>query len=274
MIKNSHKLFRLEEYQGILVILLMLFSVQTFSQSDEKQSERLTREAQKALENQAFNEAEANYRKAISLDEKNQIARYNLGTAYYNRNKNDEALLRFEQAALTATSKEDKHKAFHNLGNVLMNKKMYAEAVEAYKDALRNNPTDDETRYNLALAKELLDKNPPPESDDENDENQEQNQEQNQNESENEDSESQDKEDGTDAEDNKEEENEDSDSRDSQDETGEDEAEEVEQPVPGQLSPQQIQSLLDAMNNEERQVQDKINAERKQGTPIKTDKNW
>ena len=154
MIKNSHKLFRLEEYQGILVILLMLFSVQTFSQYVEKQSERLTREAQKALENQAFNEAEANYRKAISLDEKNQIARYNLGTAYYNRNKNDEALLRFEQAALTATSKEDKHKAFHNLGNVLMNKKMYAEAVEAYKDALRNNPTDDETRYNLALAKE------------------------------------------------------------------------------------------------------------------------
>ncbi|HAV54019.1 MAG TPA: hypothetical protein DCX41_03680, partial [Aequorivita sp.] len=47
-------------------------------------------------------------------------------------------------------------------GNTYMNEKKYTEAVEAYKNALRNNPNDDETRYNLALAKDMLEKNPPP----------------------------------------------------------------------------------------------------------------
>ena len=55
----------------------------------------------------------------------------------------------------------EKHKAYHNLGNTFMNDKKYQEAVESYKEALRNNPKDDETRYNLALAKDLLEKNPP-----------------------------------------------------------------------------------------------------------------
>ena len=53
----------------------------------------------------------------------------------------------------TATSKAEKHKAFHNIGNILMQKEKCKEAVEAYKNALRNNPTDEETRYNLAVAK-------------------------------------------------------------------------------------------------------------------------
>ena len=58
-----------------------------------------------------------------------------------------------EQATKASTSKEEKHKAFHNIGNVLMQNKKCKEAVEAYKNALRNDPTDDETRYNLGLAK-------------------------------------------------------------------------------------------------------------------------
>ena len=61
----------------------------------------------------------------------------------------------------TAKTATQKHKAFHNLGNVFMKEKNYTEAVEAYKNALRNNPSDDETRYNYALAKKMLKENPP-----------------------------------------------------------------------------------------------------------------
>ena len=57
-----------------------------------------------------------------------------------------------------ADNSTSKHQAFHNMGNVFMKQKDYAKAVETYKNALRNNPQDEETRYNYALAKELLEK--------------------------------------------------------------------------------------------------------------------
>ena len=98
--------------------------------------------------------AEMEYRKAISEQPTNVAGTYNLGNSYYEKGQYDEALFRHTQAAENATSKEEKHKAYHNIGNILMQNKMCKEAVVAFKDALRNDPTDDETRYNFAIAKE------------------------------------------------------------------------------------------------------------------------
>ena len=112
-------------------------------------------EAKEALEEEDFASAEANYRKAISKDPTNASARYNLGNLYHNKELTGEALERDSQAAEIAAEKPLKHKSFHNKGNAYMEQKKYPEAIEAYKDALRNNPNDDETRYNLALAKKL-----------------------------------------------------------------------------------------------------------------------
>mgnify|MGYP003327910704 CR=1 FL=1 len=81
----------------------------------------------------------------------------------------DEASQRFFQTQKLSKNKEVKHQAFHNMGNVYMQKKEYQKAVEAYKNALRNNPADDETRYNYALAKELLEKDKPPEEQEQDD---------------------------------------------------------------------------------------------------------
>ena len=105
-----------------------------------------------------FVSAEVDYRKAISKSGENNAAPYNLGNAYYNKETFSEAFGSFKQAGELATDKEDKHKAYHNMGNVFMKQKEYEKAVEAYKEALRNNPKDEETRYNLALAKEILKK--------------------------------------------------------------------------------------------------------------------
>ncbi|HNP66469.1 MAG TPA: tetratricopeptide repeat protein [Aequorivita sp.] len=278
--------------QIAMVLCVAFFSLNSYAQPQSKEQEKELKasqnylsEAQQALQKEKFPEAEADYRKAISLNPKSETAKYNLGTAYYGKEKNAEAMLRFKQAATTANSKAEKHKAFHNLGNTYMNEKKYTEAVESYKNALRNNPNDDQTRYNLALAKDMLEKNPPPPQDDNKDDKDQ-----------NEDKKDEDKKDQQDKDDkNKEgdegDQKEDKDKGDQNEDKKEgdkdkgqgkpdepkDEAgdkPQQQQPVPGQLSPQQVKSLLEAMNNEEKKTQDKINAEKQKGAKVRTDKDW
>ena len=110
----------------------------------------------KKAETEAYVEAEKSYRKALSLAPEKAEALYNLGNTHFLDKQYEEASQRFFQTQKFAASKEEKHQAFHNMGNVYMQKKEYQKAVEAYKNALRNNPADEETRYNYALAKELL----------------------------------------------------------------------------------------------------------------------
>ncbi|MDC7994873.1 tetratricopeptide repeat protein [Altibacter sp. HG106] len=254
-----------------------------------KESETLLSEGQSKLQNDNFNLGEADYRKAIALHPEAATGKYNLGNAYYNKSKNAEAMRRFQQAAQTAETKTQKHRAFHNLGNTFMNAKKYQEAVESYKNALRNDPTDDETRYNLALAKELLEKNPPEgggggddneqDEQDENDQNEENKDQGDQNKDsegdEGDEEENQDQ--GEEKDPNKEgdQENENGQPDQPKDQPEKDgDTPKNQQPVPGKLSPQQIQNLLEAMNNEEKKVQDKINAKKQKGQRVRSQKDW
>lgn len=286
---QNNKIFRI-----VMILCISIISLNSFAQQSKEQTKELKAaqnylsEAQQMLQKEKFPDAEANYRQAISLNPKDETAKYNLGTAYYGKEKNAEAMLRFKQAAVTATTKADKHRAFHNLGNTYMNEKKYTEAVESYKNALRNNPNDDETRYNLALAKDLLDKNPPPPEDqnDKNDDKNEDNKDQdNQNKQDQDDKNKDgDKGDEGDQKDDKDK----GDQKDKKDEGDKDKDEgksdkpkdsegdkpQQQQPVPGQLSPQQVKSLLEAMNNEEKKTQEKINAEKQKGAKVKSDKDW
>lgn len=286
---QNNKIFRI-----VMILCISIISLNSFAQQSKEQTKELKAaqnylsEAQQMLQKEKFPDAEANYRQAISLNPKDETAKYNLGTAYYGKEKNAEAMLRFKQAAVTATTKADKHRAFHNLGNTYMNEKKYTEAVESYKNALRNNPNDDETRYNLALAKDLLDKNPPPPEDqnDKNDDKNEDNKDQDNQDKQDQDDKNKDgdKGDEGDQKDDKDK----GDQKDKKDEGDKDKDEgksdkpkdsegdkpQQQQPVPGQLSPQQVKSLLEAMNNEEKKTQEKINAEKQKGAKVKSDKDW
>jgi len=150
--------------RNILFLILGLFlSFSASAQEEEKERERAKKEAQEflqeadvALGENDFSQAEAAYRKAIAKDPENSEARYNMGNMYYTRDNAPQAAQRYKQAAEIANTKSGKHKANHNLGNAYMNQKKYQEAVDAYKDALRNDPTYDETRNKLALAKKML----------------------------------------------------------------------------------------------------------------------
>ncbi len=95
-----------------------------------------------------YNKAEVNYRKALSNSEKETKASHNLGNVLFENNNYDEAIQEYFKTQKNSDINLEKHSAFHNLGNSYMRKKDYAQAVDSYKNALRNNPEDDETRYN------------------------------------------------------------------------------------------------------------------------------
>ncbi|NAS12488.1 tetratricopeptide repeat protein [Flavobacteriaceae bacterium R33] len=255
-----------------------------------KASRNLTWEANNELSDQDFVGAEANYRRAISKSKDNAAAPYNLGNAYYENESYSEAFGRFKQAGETAAEKGGKHKAYHNMGNVFMKNKEYEKAVEAYKEALRNDPTDEETRYNLALAKEMLKKDQQNQNKDDNEDNKDnkdqkeknqdqQNQGDDQENKENKQQNDQQKDQGDQGdqgdqqkEQNKKGEGDEKEEKQKQPEQGD--QQQQKQPRPNQLSPQQIKNLLEAMQNEEKKVQEKIDAKKVQGVKRKNEKDW
>ncbi|PIB31372.1 hypothetical protein BFP77_02040 [Maribacter sp. 4U21] len=276
----------------IPLLFLFFMSALIFAQDEELKEKQqnlnnsinYTWNANKKLSDNNFIEAEVDYRKAIAKSPDNAAAPYNLGNAYYNNATFSEAFGRFKEAGETATNKKDKHKAYHNMGNVFMKRKDYAKAVEAYKEALRNNPKDEETRYNLALAKELLKKDE--DKKDKNDENKDQKDKDDKKDKEgdNKDKKDQDKKDegdegdkGDKGDEQKDENKEgDGDKKEEQKKKPEqgDQPKEQQQPRPNQLSKQQIENLLRAMQNAEKKVQDKIDAKKVKGAKIKNEKDW
>ncbi|MCM4154890.1 tetratricopeptide repeat protein [Gramella sp. AN32] len=281
----------------IATILLCMLGAMHLSAQDNpkkilKESNSYIYEAQEALSENDFVTAEAEYRKAVAKDPSNTSAKYNMGNLYYGKEKSETAESRLKEAAEVAASKDEKHRIFHNLGNSYMQQKKYQEAVDAFKNALRNNPTDEETRYNLALAKKMLEKEQQ-NQDDQQDENKNGGEDENENKDQQEQDQNKDGEGGEDENENQQPKDEGENEKDKQegdskedkdkqegddkkDEQGKGDEPEKQQPKPaqGQLSPQQIKSLLEAMNNEEKKVQDKINAEKAKGVKVKSEKDW
>lgn len=276
---------------GILVLLGFSANAQENPEKQHRQSNDFIAEAQDALAENDFAKAEASYRKAISKDPSNINAKYNMGNLYYGKEKSVNAEHRLKEAAEIAATKEEKHRIYHNLGNSYMQQKKYQEAVDAYKDALRNDPTDEETRYNLALAKKKLEKeggqgedqDQNNKDDNKQDQNQDQQQKDQKKDGEGGDDQNQDQK-PNDEEENEKDKKEGDQNEDKQKEKGDEQKkdqgegdkEKQQQPRPaqGQLSPQQINNLLEAMNNEEKKVQDKINAEKAKGVKVKSEKDW
>ncbi|NNC50412.1 MAG: tetratricopeptide repeat protein [Flaviramulus sp.] len=278
----------------IITIIVVLLSLCSFAQKEDKEQLLALKKANNyvydgntLVEEENFVSAEMEYRKAISEQASTVAGKYNLGNTYYRSGNFEEALYRLQQAAKDATSKTDKHKAFHNIGNILMKNEKCKEAVEAYKNALRNDPKDDETRYNLGLAKACAEKQQDQNKDqnkdkDNKDENKEdKDKKEDQENKEKEDNKEQDKKDEGDQDKKEGDDNKDEDGKpkDEKEDKGKGEEEKKKEqqkpkPQPGQLSPQQIKNLLEAMNNQEQKVQEKMNAEKQKGVKIKTEKDW
>jgi len=103
-----------------------------------------------------FNDAEMKYRKSLEKDQDYFSASYNLADAIYKQERYEESANLFDALTDNAKTKNEKAKIYHNLGNSLLKQQKIKESIAAYKDALRNSPTDKDTRHNLALAQKML----------------------------------------------------------------------------------------------------------------------
>lgn len=280
----------MQQLKFVFLIAVLFSSGHTMGQVDEAEVTNAIVSGNEKAQEAANTAAEVDYRKALALDPKRTEAQFNLANNHYAGAHYDEAAQRYFLTQKNAANRGAKHSAFHNLGNVHMQNKDYAKAVESYKNALRNNPMDDETRYNYALAKSLLEdeqqQNQQQDQNDDKNQNKDQNQEQNQDQDNNkdQDQDSDQEEEGEDGED-KEDENE-GDEKDPKDDKKDQDKDQKDadkndkpqqpkqQPKEGQLSPEQIKSLLEAMNNQEKKVQDKVNAKKAKGIPVKGKKDW
>ena len=108
-----------------------------------------------------YDKAEAAYNEVIARDPNNFTARFNKANALYRANKVDQAA----QSLNDLIAKDDQQtlaaKTYYNKGVMLSNQKKLEESIEAYKESLRQDPTDKEVRENLQKALlELKKKNP------------------------------------------------------------------------------------------------------------------
>lgn len=220
-----------------------------------------------------YNQAETNYRKAVSKNPTNSLALYNKANAVYRQYQNNESIAAYQQALEMAQTKEEKHRIFHNMGNAYMNQKNYSAAVEAYKNALRNNPADDETRYNYALAKERLKNNP-----DQNQNNQNQDKQNNQDQQQDQKDQNKDQDQKQDQKDNKDQNNNSDNQKDSE-EQKEDKQNE-QKPDPNQQrqqqSRQQMENMLKALDRHEKGVRERVQQKDQKGQPVQvpSQKDW
>ena len=138
----------------ILSLLLMASAVQVFAQ--QKTDRDYLRSGNKLYNDSLFIKAEVDYRKALEINPKSTDAMFNLANALLMQQKAKEAMEQYESVSKIEKDKEKLAQIYHNMGVILQSSKQLPQCIEAYKESLRNNPKDDETRYNLALAQKQL----------------------------------------------------------------------------------------------------------------------
>lgn len=235
LLKNISLFRRTKGVAATVILLLMAVGAQ--AQTDRQ----LIRQGNKQFRLGNAAEAEVSYRKAVEKNQRNPQANYNLGNALMQQRKDSLATAQLEKAAKLETNPLRRALAYHNIGVICQQHQMFSEAIEAYKEALRNNPTDDETRYNLELCKR-----------------QQKQQEQNQNQD------NKDKKDNKDKQDQKKDEQKKDEQKQNQEKQQDNQ----------QMSKENAEQLLNAAMQEEKNTQERMKKAMQQPQKRSLEKNW
>ena len=241
LLKNVSLFKRNKKVVAIMLTLLMSTTIQ--AQTDRM----LVRHGNKQFRLGNYAEAEVSYRKAVEKNPRNAQAIYNLGNALLGQRKDSAAVSQFEQAAKLETNPIRKSQAYHNIGVICQGQKQFAQAIEAYKESLRNNPADDETRYNLELCKR------------------QQQQQQNQNQQNQQNKDNKDQKDK----DKKDQQKQDQDKKDQQKQD-----QKQQQQDKQQMSKENAEQMLNAAIQEEKQTQERMKKAQQQPNRRSLQKNW
>lgn len=136
-------------------IFILIFSSIAFGQSKVKD---YIIEGNDYYSKGKFDNAEYAYKRAALEDPTSVKANFNLGNALFQQKRYKESITHYNRSAEIAKSTSEKHSAYHNAGNAYLEEQDYSKAVESFKKALKNDPYDEATRYNLAYAKKMLEK--------------------------------------------------------------------------------------------------------------------
>lgn len=235
----------------ILFAVFLLFAAGASSQKAERD---YIRKGNRLFNDSVFVDAEVNYRKALEVNPKSTASMYNLGNTLSQQQKFQDAMEQYASASNIEKDKAKLAQIYHNMGVLFQAGKDYAKAVDAYKMSLRNNPKDDETRYNLALAQKML-------------KDQQQNQ-QNQDQNQDKDKDQQQKQDQ------KQDQN-----KDKQNDQKKDDKKDQQQPPKSEkqdnkMSKENAEQLLNSVMQDEKDVQDKVKKQQKVLHGGRLEKDW
>lgn len=242
-----------------LLFILLIIPTMTFAQSAYQD----VREGNDLFRSNDYTGAESSYREGVRKDGDVVESAYNLGNALYRQGKFEDAGRYFMQAANKTEDKNKKADAYHNLGNSLIKAQKLEEGIKAYKNALINNPKDEESRYNLAYAMQQLKQQQQQQQEQQQDENKEENQE----EQDNQDQQNQEQE-----EENKEEEQQQDQEQEQQDQQQEEQQQ--QQQKEEQVSREDAERILEALNNKEKELQEKLKKQKVKQVNVKIEKDW
>ena len=233
---------------------LFMFST-VIAQSERK----LVRDGNEMYKNKKYSDAEVNYKKSLGVNKDSKSAIFNLGDAYYKQGKYEDATKQFEGISSDKNlDKETQSKAFHNLGNSYLQSKKYNESINAYKNALKLNPRDNDTRYNLAYAQSMLQQQ------------QQQQQKQDQNKDRDDKKDQNEKKDQKDQKDQKKDEQQQQ--KEQQQKQDQQKEEEKQAKKRDKISKEDAEKILQALNNDEKNTQKKLT--KKDATKISINKKW
>jgi len=230
----------------IIILELSLISLAINAQNEKK----LVRQGNNLYKAEKYEDAEISYRKALEKKANSTPAAFNLGNSLYKQKKMEEAANQYNHLASDEQlDVKQKSMVYHNIGNSMLQSQKFQESVDAYKKALRNNPWDMETKYNLAVAQRML-KNPPKQ----NQQNKNNQQDKKDNKDKNKDKQKQDKQ--------------------NQDKQNQQDKNQQQQPQAGKISKEDAKRMLEAIQNDENNTQDKLKKEKAMSKKVRPAIDW
>jgi len=231
----------------LTILFIFVFTFTSISQNEKK----YIRQGNKLYNQKNYNDAEVDYRKSLIKDSTYTIGKFNLADALYKQKNYEEAARLFSDLAAKETNKELKSKMYHNLGNSLLQTKEYEKSIEAYKNSLKSNPNDIDTKYNLAYAMQML-----------------RQQQQNKDKKDNKDNKK-------DKDQNKKEEKQNENKQNDQNkENQQDKDKNKQEQKQKQLKKEEAERMLEALKNDEKRTIDKVKKQKAIGVKVKTEKDW
>ncbi len=226
---------------------MLMGIISAYGQNDRK----VIRDGVRAFNEGEFGESEIQFRKAESINQESYEAEFNTGAALYAQEKYEETVKQYESLLDQTDDVGKTAQIWHNIGNSLLEAQQYAPSIEAFKNSLRKNPSDEETRYNLAYAMQKL-KEQQQQDQDQEQEQQEQDKDQE-----------------------KEQQEQDQDQENDQQEQDQDqENDQQQQPEPREISKEDAERMLKAIQQQEKDVKEKVDKKKAAAAKVKTEKDW